>query len=199
MQHFGACQGVDLGYNDPTQRVKPLMKATHPTSFIRGVTLWLFAGVFFALPAYALDREVATEIQRLESAQARADDRLQTVLQQLRGLERKMDDLQKKVLQFEKAATTAADSVERLSNTDLANLTSAHQALSKQLQSYKTEIEAQAKDWTWGSNNRDCEDGAKHQQIRSMQSADRKYTLRYLCFDGRLIHLGTDVNLPPVE
>lgn len=167
------------------------MKLQHPAGFVTGCALLLFS----AFPSFAIDREVQTEISRLDAGLGRTQKQTQELMAQFRTLERKLDALGKKVDEMATDVSQATDDVMRIQNTSIANLAATDKQFAARLDDFGKQGDA----WNWGTQTRDCEGLGKHQQIQNVQSADRKYTLRYLCFDGRAVHLGTEVNLPPEE
>ena len=166
------------------------MKFQHPAGFMTVCALLLSSA-----PAIAIDREVQTEISRLDAGLGRNQKQMTDIMSQLRTLERKLDALGKKVDEMDASVSQATDDVMRIQNTSIANLAATDKQFAARLDGFAKQDEA----WNWGTQTRDCEGLGKHQQIQNVQSADRKYTLRYLCFDGRAVHLGTEVNLPPEE
>ena len=157
-----------------------------------------FVGLFAHQPAlFALDKETRREIQRLDQRISGYADNIQQIMRNMRSIERKVESIQKDFQATKEASTTASDLTQRLLNKDIANLVSTDKQLAQRLNALTKHIEEQTGTWNWGSRSRKCEDVGEHQQIQTVRSSDDQYSLRYLCYDGRAIHLGTEVNLPP--
>lgn len=163
------------------------------------LALTLVAGSFFGFQpqAFALDAETMTEIRRLDQRIGGFSDNIEQLMRDVRSLQRKNDALQKELEATKASAKEATDTMQRMQNTDIANLIATDKQLAQRVNAISEHIEGETGTWNWGSKNRSCEDIGKHQQIQSVRSADGQFTLRYLCYDGRAIHLGTEVNLPP--
>ena len=152
----------------------------------------------FATPAvFALDAETLTEVRRIDQRISGFSDNIQQILQDVRTLQRKMEKIERIQTENAEKIKEFSDTIIRMQNTDIANLIAVDKQLAQRLNSTTNHIEKETTTWNWGSEARGCEDVGKHQQIQSVRSADGKFSLRYLCFDGKAIHLGTEVNLPP--
>lgn len=148
-------------------------------------------------PASGLDQETMTEIRRLDQRIGGYADNIQQLMRDVRTLQRKSDDLEEELEQAQEASKQATDTMQRMQNTDIANLIATDKQLAQRINAISEHIDKQTSTWNWGSKSRTCEDVGEHQQIQSVRSADGQFSLRYLCYDGRAIHLGTEVNLPP--
>lgn len=159
----------------------------------------LMAGGLFGLQpqAFALDAETMTEIRRLDQRIGGFSDNIQQLMRDVRALQRETEKLQKALKATKASAKEATDTMQRMQNTDIANLIATDKQLAQRVNAISKHIEGETDTWNWGTKNRSCEDIGKHQQIQSVRSADGQFTLRYLCYDGRAINLGTEVNLPP--
>lgn len=155
------------------------------------------AGLTVATSGYALDRDTQTEVRRLDQRISRLDDQIEQLLRTNRELQRDNEKLQHQLDDMQKSSDQAIDDITRFKNTDIANLVATDKQLATRINTLNKYIEDQTPVWNWGSETRDCKDIGKHQQVQSVQSADAKYTMRFLCFDGRAIHLSTEVNMPP--
>lgn len=147
----------------------------------------LAAWVPLQAPA-ALDEDVELHIKRLDSLIGRLqqeNDRLLKDFHQIKRENRAIKAENKKVME---ALNRVEDDLLRLNNTDLANLKANQQKIFDTLPTLD-----------WGTQKRDCKNLGAHQQIKNVRSADKNYTLRYLCYDGQTIHLGTEVHQPPAE
>lgn len=145
----------------------------------------------------AVQRKLELEIQRLDQRLSRFHDQNEQHLRNIRELQRDNEELKRQVEFMSKKAGMAIDDVTKMRNTDVANLVATDKQLAEQIKTINKLIETQTPTWDWGSRTRDCEKVGKHLQIQSVRAGDGTHTMRYLCFDGRPLHLGTEVNLPP--
>ena len=150
-----------------------------------------------ATPAYSMDSETMTEIRRLDQNMSDLNNKMESIMRDIRELQRTVEKIGKESALASKNAEETSDALTRTQNTDIANLVAVDKQLAQRLNALGKHMEEQTPVWNWGSQTRSCDDVGKHQQIQSVRSADGQFTLRYLCFDGRPIHLGTEVNLPP--
>ena len=150
-----------------------------------------------ATPALSIDSETLREIRRLDQNMADLNDKMESILRDIREVQRSVDKAEKQSALAAKNAEETSDALTRTQNTDIANLVAVDKQIAQRLNALAKHMEEQTPTWNWGSETRSCDDVGKHQQIQSVRSADGQFTLRYLCFDGRAIHLGTEVNLPP--
>lgn len=167
--------------------------------FKSALMLAVTTGGYFAHQpaAYSLDEETMTEIRRLDQRIGGYADNIQQLMRDVRSLERRNDKLQEELEEAQEAAKLATDTMQRMQNTDIANLIATDKQLAQRVNAISEHIDNQTGTWNWGSKSRGCEDVGEHQQIQTVRSADGQFSLRYLCYDGRAIHLGTEVNLPP--
>ncbi|MBI1362662.1 MAG: hypothetical protein GC134_01645 [Proteobacteria bacterium] len=164
--------------------------------------LALGAGLLLALgaataSAQTADRKMEIEFRRLDQRISRLSDENERLMKDVRELQRQNEEMMKKNALLEKKANEAFDDVTRMRNTDMANLAAADKQIVTRVDGIQKLIAEETPTWNWGSLTRDCKDIGTHQQIQSVRSGDSKFTLRYLCFDGRAIHLGTELNQPP--
>ncbi len=133
-----------------------------------------------------MSREVQTEFVRVDQRVDRLQEEKTLLLQQLRALEKDNQQLHQLVDDLIKKHTQLTDNVIRLENTDITNLRAAQKRLYDDIPVYN-----------WGTETRDCLGIGQHQQINTVRSEDGNYSLRYLCFDGKAIHLGTESHNVP--
>ena len=137
--------------------------------------------------AIALDRDVETEIRRLEQRLGREQETNRQLLQDVRQLQRQMDTLIKMVEGVESKKDELADLVVNIQNVDIANLKSGQQNLYDNIDVLN-----------WGDKQRECpEIKAVHQQIKTMMRDDDKVTTQSLCYDGKVLHLESSLNVAP--
>lgn len=145
----------------------------------------------------SIERKMELEVQRLDQRLSRLNEQNEQHLRNIRELQRDNEELKRQVEFMSKKAGMAVDDVTKMRNTDVANLVATDKQLAEKIDIINKHIEKQTPIWDWGSRSRDCENVGKHLQIQSVRGGDGAHTLRYLCYDGRPLHLGTEVNLPP--
>lgn len=143
-----------------------------------------------SISSYALDREVELELRSLEQRLGRVAETNERLLQDIRQLQRENQELKKMLQQADQSATKTTDALMKLENIELSNLQSAIKVLTDR---FNTALP----DLNWGSQTRDCPGVGKHQKIGTVANEEGRYTLRFLCFDGRALHLGTELHEPP--
>lgn len=146
--------------------------------------LTLFALTIAVTPfdALALDKEVDIEIRRVEQRMMRMFDSNQQLIQDVRSLQRENEKLRTSYEDLLIKYDVLNDQVTKLRNVDINNLRAGQKGLYDQIPLF-----------TWGEDVEDCKDiETRHQQINAIKSADGTQTMRYLCFDGKAIHLGTE-------
>lgn len=145
---------------------------------------------FFLLP---LATFAQSDTRLLEIQFQRVDSILQNILKendelrvQMRELQRDNDSLRQQNEALDVKLNDLADELLKTSNIDISTLKSNQQKLFNDVAIFN-----------WGSETRDCPNLGSHQQIKTVLNPDKTHTLRYLCFDGRVLHLGTEVHQPP--
>lgn len=147
----------------------------------------LTLALLIATPTWALDKTTELEIQRLENQIRKLQETNSQLLKDMRTLQRDNDATKKLNEKMDKELSKMSDELLAVRNNDIANLQSSQQKLYKSMPVLN-----------WGNEQRDCESiGSKHQQIKSITRKDGALTIRYLCFDGQVLHLGTEVNAAP--
>lgn len=142
-----------------------------------------------AMPAASFGNYADLELQLQRNSQMieRLREENNQMRQSVRSLERAVADMGKTNLALSNKLDDMTDIILQIRNDDIANLEGGQQQLYGMIDVLN-----------WGTEERDCKSiNALHQQIKNSQSPDGNYTLRYLCFDGRPIHLGTEVHQPP--
>lgn len=166
--------------------------------WVKLLGLGVAAGVSLAAtPIQAIDSETLIEVRRLDQNMTDLNTKMESILRDVRNLQREIDKISKQSAEAAKSAEETTDALTRTQNTDIANLVAVDKQIAQRLNALAKHMEEQTPTWNWGSQTRTCDDVGKHQQIQTVRSADGQFSLRYLCFDGRAIHLGTEVNLPP--
>jgi seryl-tRNA synthetase len=148
-------------------------------------------GVLFStlipMSSYALDKEVDLEIRRVEQRMMRIFDTHEQLLKDVRELQRENEQLKEQVADMSQKYDQVNDQILKFRNVDVANLRAGQKGLYDQIPLF-----------TWGEDTEDCKDiETKHQQTNTQKSADGSQTMRFLCFDGRAMHLGTEYHGVP--
>lgn len=147
------------------------------------ISLWVLCGLSFAVgipSSHAIDREAELEIKRLDARIDRLSQINDQLLRDVRELQRLNEDLYKQVETLNKGHTKLEDDFVALTNTDIVNMNKKIDTAIKQ---------------DWGVFQRDCPGFANHQQIKILTKDDM--VMRSLCFDGKMIHLGTEQLIQP--
>lgn len=155
---------------------------------MKKITLSLF-GVLLTLPAVSValtDREINLQFSRSDQLIGRVQEENDRLKGQIRQLERDNAALKKSFADVEAQLIKINDDILRFQNVDLSNLKAGQKRLYDSIPVLN-----------WGTETRACKDLGEHQQIKVSQSPDGSHTLRYLCYDGRPLHLGTEVHTPP--
>jgi len=150
------------------------------------LVLALMGGVLSA-PAFSLDVAVDKEVRRLDSRIQRVAEMTKDLQKSVRTLQRSSEKVLRKMDYLDGKFSEMTDQMVRIQNVDLANLRAGQKGLYDQIPTF-----------TWGEDTENCEDiKTKHQQTNTVKSADGSKTMRYLCFDGKAIHLGTEYHIQP--
>jgi hypothetical protein len=148
------------------------------------------AGGAWAQQQTALGAQVMQDqIARDEQMIGRLQQQVQDLMQQVRELQRQNVALAKTIQNGTDKNAALADQVQGLQNTEVLNLHAGQKQLAGQIKDIKGRM--------WGEGQRDCPDlGVKHQQVRVVTRPDGMKTVRFLCFDGKALHLETEINDP---
>ena len=158
---------------------------------LKTLTLATLAFSVLASGAFAADpeRELSLQMSRYDQQIGRLTDSIERLQSDVRTLQRENAVLAKKAADAEGKAGLVADQMQTLKNVDFGNI----QAQQKQ---FNERLVGQADRYDWGSAQRDCAElSVKHQQIRTQSSPDGLKAVKFLCYDGKLIHLGTEMNV----
>lgn len=139
----------------------------------------------------ASDRQMQVELQRADQVMGRVSEQNERLLGQVRSLERDNAGL-KKALESQSARLESMnDRLQKMENVNVRNVEAAQRQLNQALNASQQNL------YDWGGKTRDCPDiGVKHQQIKVVTKPDGGRTVRFLCFDGKAVHLGTEVHDP---
>lgn len=139
----------------------------------------------------ASDRQMQVELQRADQVMGRVSEQNERLLGQVRSLERDNAAL-KKALESQSARLESMnDRLQKMENVNVRNVEAAQRQLNQALNASQQNL------YDWGGKTRDCPDiGVKHQQIKVVTKPDGGRTVRFLCFDGKAVHLGTEVHDP---
>lgn len=148
------------------------------------VTLCLLSTVSFS---YAMDKETQLEIRRLDQKVGRLMTANQQNVQDIRQLQKQTKNVIESQQILNEKMDQLTDTLVKIQNVDISNLRAGQKGIYDQLPLF-----------TWGEDTQACEDiGSKHQQINAVKSKDGSKTMRFLCFDGKAIHLGTEYHGVP--
>lgn len=157
------------------------------------IKLMLVAGCLAAvLPVMAQDnakavREASLQASRYELLLGKLQGQNEQLMTQVRALQRANEMLAKDVQASNAKSQQVADEMQRLKNTQLQNINAAQKQLADKVNSASDKT-------TWGDAQRDCaEIGVKHQQIKVSMKPDGTRSVRFLCFDGKAMLLGSEV------
>lgn len=132
------------------------------------------------------DRELNLQFSRTDQLMGRIQEDNDRLKGQVRSLERDNKNLQDALQELQYQMTQLSDDMLKFRNVELSNLKAG-----------QTRLYDQIPVLNWGTETRACKGLGEHQQIKVTQSPDGSHTLRYLCFDGRPLHLGTEVHSVP--
>lgn len=146
-----------------------------------------------------IQKQNEVEFKRLNQDIARLKENLEQKDLYIRQLEVSNEKLDKKVEATNQRVNDLLDLWINFENVSLPNLISSDKTLSNRIMEVNDHIKTQTEIWNWGELSRDCPKIGKHQQVKTVQTPDGTASVRYLCFDGRVLHLNTLSNVPPVE
>ncbi|MCP5404721.1 MAG: hypothetical protein H6922_00635 [Pseudomonadaceae bacterium] len=142
-----------------------------------------------AAPHALEDRAMQLELQRYDQIMGKLQSQNEQLMSQVRELQRENLALKKGLEAVAAKSEATADRMQQVENVNVRNVEAAQRQLNEALS-------AQANNrYDWGGQTRDCpEIGVKHQQIKVQTKPDGSKTVRFLCFDGKAVHLGTEVH-----
>lgn len=134
-------------------------------------------------------RDQSLMMSRYDQVIGKLQDQAERLQSDVRALQRANEGLAKDVQAANARSQNIADEMQRLRNTQLQNLSAGQKQLSDQLNGMIAKGEM-----PWGAGQRDCTDlGVKHQQIKVSMKPDGTRSVRFLCFDGKGLLLGSEV------
>ncbi len=144
----------------------------------------------FALvaPAMAMDLETEGQVRRLDAMINGMLKEVDSLQVEMRQLQRKNDALEKENKAMREELDAVNDNLLQTQNLDLSNLKAGQKQLYDMIP-----------DLNWGAEKRNCQGIGNHQQTKIVPSPDGKHSLKYLCFDGRALHMGTELHEPISE
>ncbi len=132
-------------------------------------------------------REASLQASRYELLLGKLQSQNEDLMAQVRALQRANDMLAKDVQAASAKSQNVADEMQRLKNTQLQNLNAAQKQLAEQITTTTSRT-------PWGDAQRDCSEiGVKHQQIKVTLKPDGSRSVRFLCFDGKPLMLGSEI------
>jgi predicted RNase H-like nuclease (RuvC/YqgF family) len=132
--------------------------------------------VIWAMGAYAQDsakasHEMNIQMSRYEQIIGRMQQQNQQMQSDIRALQRANDALSRKINDTDQHAQSVGDDFQRFRNVQARN----------------GDVKV------WGEGQRDCPElRVKHQQIKVTMSPDGTKSVRFLCFDGKPLLLGSE-------
>lgn len=151
------------------------------------LSVMLFATCYL-LPAYAAD-SMQLELQRYDLLVGKLQDQNTQLMSQVRELQRQNYDIAKKLQAIQAQSQSTYDRMQKVENVNVRNVEAAQKQLNEALSAQQANL------FDWGGKTRDCPDlGVKHQQIKVATKPDGSRTVTFLCFDGKALHLGTQVH-----
>ncbi len=154
--------------------------------------LFLVPCALLLAPAWAQDnaravREASLQASRFELLFGKLQDQNEQLQSQVRALQKANDMLAKDVQAASARAQNVSDEMQRMKNTQLQNITAANKQMSESLAKISSET-------PWGNAQRDCNElSVKHQQIKVSLKPDGSRSVRFLCFDGKALLLGSEI------
>ena len=142
--------------------------------------------------AYAQDNARAVREQNLQASRyelllGKLQSQNEDLMGQVRALQRANDALAKDVQAASAKAQNVSDEMQKLKNTQLQNISAAQKQLNDKVNNVSQKT-------PWGELQRDCaEIGVKHQQIKVSMKPDGSRSVRFLCFDGKALLLGSEI------
>lgn len=132
-------------------------------------------------------REQSLQASRYELLLGKLQSQNEDLMGQVRTLQRANEALAKDVQAASAKAQNVADEMQKLKNTQLQNITAAQKQLNDKVNNVSDKT-------PWGDSQRDCgEIGVKHQQIKVSMKPDGSRSVRFLCFDGKALLLGSEI------
>ena len=132
-------------------------------------------------------REASLQASRYELLLGKLQDQSEQMQSQIRALQKANDMLAKDVQAANARAQNVTDEMQRLKNTQLQNINAANKQMSESLAKISSET-------PWGNAQRDCTElGVKHQQIKVSLKPDGSRSVRFLCYDGKALLLGSEI------
>lgn len=151
------------------------------------VGLALVAGNVVAQDNAKAVREASLQASRYELLLGKLQSQNEDLMGQVRALQRANDLLAKDVQAASAKSQNVSDEMQRLKNTQLQNINAAQKQLAEQ-------VNTTASKTPWGDAQRDCNEiGVKHQQIKVSLKPDGSRSVRFLCFDGKALMLGSEI------
>ena len=135
-------------------------------------------------------REASLQASRYELLLGKLQEQNEQLMGQVRALQKANDLLAKDVQSSNARVQNVMDEMQRLKNTQLQNISAAQKQLTEQINNTTSKT-------PWGDAQRDCAElGVKHQQLKVSMKPDGSRSMRFLCFDGKALHLGSEMYTP---
>lgn len=129
------------------------------------------------------------QLSRYDQMIDRLNKQNEQLMGEVRQLQRDNLMLKKTVDEAQSRAQNISDDMQKLQNMTVGNLQTGQKQLAERVSQLNQKTTA------WGDGTRDCADlKVKHQQIKVMTSPDGNRSVKFLCYDGKVLHLGTEVH-----
>lgn len=158
----------------------------------------LFASLNAQAQEFYMEKQHEIEFTRLNQSVAQLKEVNEQQARFIRQLEKQNEQLSDVVKQVNDRMDSLLDLWVNFENVSLPNLIEADKTLSDRINDINSHIVEQTPTWDWGEQSRSCPKMGEHQQVRTVMTDDGKANVRYLCFDGKVIHLNTTSNISPV-
>lgn len=133
-------------------------------------------------------REESLQASRYEQVIGKLQQQNDDLRSDIRALQRTQATLQRAVEETQAKMQHVADETQKLGGVDVRNLASAQRQLGEKLTALSQQPQP------WGDGQRDCTDiGVKHQHIKAVVKPDGSRGVKFLCFDGKVLHLGSEI------
>lgn len=156
--------------------------------------------------AQGADRATEIELQRIDQRMVTIVEENDFLKRQMRILEKDNAEMKAQMEKLLKQTTGLNDDMIRVLNVDIPNFHASQIQFEDKLKNdynadydaFRESINKREDEFNWGHLERACpEVGAKHQEVKWVSKDEGKTTLQFLCFDGKVLHMGTQLNALP--
>ena len=156
--------------------------------------------------AQGVDRATEIELQRLDQRMAVITEENDFLKRQMRVLEKDNIEMKQQLETLLAKSSGLNDDIIRVLNVDIPNFHASQLQFEDKLkndynadyEAFRDSINKREDEFNWGHLERACpEVGAKHQEVKWVTKDEGKTTLQFLCYDGKIMHMGTQLNVLP--